>query len=149
MVAVGRPCSPKRRRRAMTAFVFNTDDAIVSPPFAAFISVHWRSSAVETHVFSPFSVSLTLTSVHGHPSRVHLLRPGLRTSFQAEPEIGGFERTPFLTSNRSPMPLLQSLRRLFHGCGNNRWTESFGSLRNLLGQQVFSTRLFSQRERVV
>jgi hypothetical protein len=43
----------------MTAFVPNTDDAIVSSLFA-FISVHWRSSAVETQVFSPFSVSLTL-----------------------------------------------------------------------------------------
>jgi hypothetical protein len=43
----------------MTAFVSNTDDAIVSRLFA-FISVHWRSSAIETQVFSAFSVSLTL-----------------------------------------------------------------------------------------
>jgi hypothetical protein len=40
----------------MTAFVSNTDDAIVSPLFC----LYWRSSAVETQVFSPFSVSLTL-----------------------------------------------------------------------------------------
>ena len=73
----------------MTAFVFNTDDAIVSPPVAAFISVHWRSSAVETHVFSPFSVLLTLRSVHRDPSLVNLLRPGLRTSFRAEPNNRG------------------------------------------------------------
>ena len=69
----------------MTAFVFNADDAIVFPPFFAFIRVHWRSSAVETHVFSPFCVWLTLRSGHGDPLRVHLLRAGLRTSFRAEP----------------------------------------------------------------
>ena len=80
----------------MTAFVFNADDAIVFPPFFAFISVHWRSSAVETHVFSPFSVSLTLRSGHVDTSLVHLLRPGVRTSFCAEPllsltDVSGYE----------------------------------------------------------
>jgi hypothetical protein len=60
----------------MTAFVSNADDAIVSPPFFAFISVHGRSSAVETQVFSPFAVSLTLRSGHGDPSLFQLLRPG-------------------------------------------------------------------------
>jgi hypothetical protein len=32
----------------MKAFVSNTDDALVFPHFFAFVSVHWRSSAVET-----------------------------------------------------------------------------------------------------
>ena len=65
----------------------NTDDAIVSPPFFAFISVHGRSSAVETQVFSPFAVSLTLRSGHGDPWLFHLLRFGSRTSFRAEPDF--------------------------------------------------------------
>ena len=51
------------------------DGAIVSP-FFAFISVHWRSSAVETHVFLPFSVPLSLTSVHGGASLFLWLRRG-------------------------------------------------------------------------
>ena len=99
MVSEGRRCSPRRRRRAMTAFVLNTDDAIVSRFFAV-ISVHWCSSAVETHVFWPFSVSLTRRSVHRDSSLVHLLRPGLRTSFRAEP---GFRRArmPVLFQNQS------------------------------------------------
>jgi hypothetical protein len=55
--------------------------------FFEFMSVHWRSLAVETLVFSPFSVSLTLRSGQGDPSLFHLLRPGLRTSCRAEPEL--------------------------------------------------------------
>ena len=66
-------------RRAMTAFVSDTDDAIVSPPFFALMSVHWRSSAVQTDVFSPFSDWLTLRSGHEYPSPLHWLRPGFRT----------------------------------------------------------------------
>ena len=58
----------------------NTDDAIVSPPFC----VHQRSSAVETHIFSPFSLWLTLRSGHADHSPFHLLRLGLRTSFRAD-----------------------------------------------------------------
>ena len=48
------------------------------------MSVYWRSSAVETFVFSPFSVSLTLRFGHRDPSLFHLLRLKLRTSFHAE-----------------------------------------------------------------
>ena len=76
----------------MTAFVSNTDDAIVSPLFFAFISVHWRSLAVETQVFSPFSVPLTLRSGHGDVSLFRWLRPGARTSCPAEPTKKAFEQ---------------------------------------------------------
>jgi hypothetical protein len=55
----------------MTAFVSNTDDAFVSPPFLVFISVHWRSSAVETQVFSPFSLSQTLRQESKVPAGSH------------------------------------------------------------------------------
>ena len=61
----------------------NADGVIVSP-FFAFFSVHLRSSAVESQVFSPFSVSLSLTSDHGDPSLFRSLRLQLRTSFRAE-----------------------------------------------------------------
>lgn len=74
------------RLRAMTVLMLTSDDHIVSPAFSAFISVHWRSSAVETQVSSPFSVSLTLRSGHGDSSLFHLLRLGSRTSFRAEPK---------------------------------------------------------------
>ena len=62
----------------------NTDDAIVSPPFC----IDQRSSAVETHVFSPFSLWLTLRSGHADHSPFHLLPLGFRTSFHAEPFFG-------------------------------------------------------------
>ena len=75
----------------------NTDDAIISSSFLAFISDHWRSSAVETQYegagrFTPAArliarlfASRGLKSGHGDPSLFHWLRPGSRTSFRAEP----------------------------------------------------------------
>ena len=65
----------------------NTDDDIVSPPFC----IDQRSSAVETHVFSPFSLWLTLRSGHADHSPFHLLPLGFRTAFRPEPEISVLE----------------------------------------------------------
>ena len=74
----------------------NTDDDIVSPPFC----FDQRSSAVETHVFSPFSVWLTLRSGHADHSPFHLLPLGLRNSFRAEPFLSrGFEIIERLNSD--------------------------------------------------
>jgi hypothetical protein len=82
----------------MTVFVSNTDDAIVSPPCFVFISVHGRSSAVETQYegtgrFTPVArligwlfASCGLKSGHGDPSLFHWLRLGPRTSFWVEPK---------------------------------------------------------------